>query len=99
MPHADEPDAQKLPGTFKEFVAKFPKLGDAHEAITHAVGSSGPLDAAINLASPVISGGHHVGDDAEPTSPAKLQSIRRSPVRGRSSLRIRSTPTVTVTTG
>src|SRR5688572_8278309 len=44
MPHADEPDPQVLPGTFNEFVSKFPKLGDAHEAVAHAVESYGPLD-------------------------------------------------------
>ena len=44
MPHADEPDPAKLPGTFSEFVGKFPKLGDAHESIAHVVESYGPLD-------------------------------------------------------
>ena len=44
MPHADDPNPEKLPGTFKQFVTKFPKLGDAHEAIAQAVESYGPLD-------------------------------------------------------
>lgn len=33
-----------LPKTFKDFVAKFPELGSAHEAIAKAVESYGPLD-------------------------------------------------------
>jgi alkylhydroperoxidase/carboxymuconolactone decarboxylase family protein YurZ len=44
MPHADERDPKSLPGTFNQFVTKFPKLGDAHEDIAQAVESYGPLD-------------------------------------------------------
>ncbi|MGE5612196.1 MAG: carboxymuconolactone decarboxylase family protein [Bacillota bacterium] len=36
--------ADKVPGTFKEFVARFPEMGKAHEQIARAVESSGPLD-------------------------------------------------------
>lgn len=35
----------KLPGTYKEFVEKFPALGRAHESIAKAVEDAGPLDA------------------------------------------------------
>ena len=34
----------KLPGTFKEFVSRFPELGQAHETIAKAVEKYGPLD-------------------------------------------------------
>lgn len=44
MPAPDPPE-KKLPGTFREFVARFPKLGEAHEQIARAVASAGPLDA------------------------------------------------------
>ena len=43
MPH-DEPP-QKLPGTYKAFITKFPALGEAHEAVAEAVAKAGPLDA------------------------------------------------------
>ncbi len=33
------------PPTFRDFVAKFPELGNAHEAIAKAVDRAGPLDA------------------------------------------------------
>jgi len=36
---------QKLPGTYKAFVTKFPALGEAHEAVADAVAKAGPLDA------------------------------------------------------
>jgi 4-carboxymuconolactone decarboxylase len=35
----------KAPGVFKQFIAKFPELGEAHEQIAKAVESYGPLDA------------------------------------------------------
>lgn len=35
----------RIPGTFGEFIAKFPALGAAHEAVARAVDSAGPLDA------------------------------------------------------
>jgi len=34
----------KLPGTFKQFCAKFPELAKAHEAMTDAAFAAGPLD-------------------------------------------------------
>ncbi|HYG73877.1 MAG TPA: carboxymuconolactone decarboxylase family protein [Planctomycetota bacterium] len=35
----------KLPGTYKDFVTKFPALGKAHEDVAKAVEAAGPLDA------------------------------------------------------
>lgn len=35
----------KLPATFKDFITKFPELGEAHEQVAHAVAAVGPLDA------------------------------------------------------
>ena len=40
----DDPNPEKLPGKFKEFVAKFPELGEAHAQIGKAVDGYGPLD-------------------------------------------------------
>jgi 4-carboxymuconolactone decarboxylase len=34
----------KVPGTFKQFIEKFPALGKAHEQIAHAALAAGPLD-------------------------------------------------------
>ena len=34
----------KLPGTFKQFCAKFPELARAHESMTDAALAAGPLD-------------------------------------------------------
>jgi alkylhydroperoxidase/carboxymuconolactone decarboxylase family protein YurZ len=34
----------KLPGSYREFVGKFPELGKAHEAVAEAVQRAGPLD-------------------------------------------------------
>ena len=34
----------RLPGTFKEFVIRYPALGRAHEGIAKAVEEAGPLD-------------------------------------------------------
>jgi alkylhydroperoxidase/carboxymuconolactone decarboxylase family protein YurZ len=36
--------AARLPSAYKEFVAKFPELGEAHERVAHAVDAAGPLD-------------------------------------------------------
>jgi 4-carboxymuconolactone decarboxylase len=44
MQNTDDPQPQKLPGTYKEFVTKFPALGAAHEAVGKAVDAVGPLD-------------------------------------------------------
>ena len=35
----------KLPGTYKDFITKFPALGEAHEAVAKVVDAVGPLDA------------------------------------------------------
>jgi len=37
-------DAQKVPGTFKRFIQKFPALGKAHEQVAQAALAAGPLD-------------------------------------------------------
>lgn len=34
----------KLPGTFKQFIGKFPAIGAAHESIARAADAAGPLD-------------------------------------------------------
>ena len=34
-----------VPGTYRAFVAKYPALGSAHEAVAEAVSAAGPLDA------------------------------------------------------
>ena len=44
MQYTDDPKPEKLPGTYKEFVTRFPELGKAHEDIAKAVESYGPLD-------------------------------------------------------
>jgi alkylhydroperoxidase/carboxymuconolactone decarboxylase family protein YurZ len=35
----------QIPGTFKDFVSKYPELGHAHETVAKAVEKAGPLDA------------------------------------------------------
>ena len=40
-----DPTAPRVPGTFKEFVRRFPALGRAHEGVAKAVEEAGPLDA------------------------------------------------------
>ncbi len=44
MQYTDDPAPEKLPGTYKEFITKFPELGEPHEQIAKAVESYGPLD-------------------------------------------------------
>jgi len=39
------PPRPRLPQTFKDFVAKFPELGEAHERVAQVVDKAGPLDA------------------------------------------------------
>src|SRR5688500_18780690 len=34
----------KLPPTFRDFITKFPALGEAHEGVAAAVAAAGPLD-------------------------------------------------------
>lgn len=41
----DSSDPNRVPGTYKEFVKRFPALGRAHENIAKAVEDAGPLDA------------------------------------------------------
>lgn len=41
---SDDPQPQQLPAVFKQFVAKYPGLGEAHEQIAKAVEAAGPLD-------------------------------------------------------
>jgi 4-carboxymuconolactone decarboxylase len=60
----------KLPVTFKEFVRRFPELGEAHEQVAKAVDSYGPLDAKTCC---LIKVGLSVG--------AGLESATRSHVR------------------
>lgn len=43
--HQHKSDSSKVPGTYKEFVKKFPALGRAHESIAKSVEEAGPLDA------------------------------------------------------
>jgi alkylhydroperoxidase/carboxymuconolactone decarboxylase family protein YurZ len=44
MTDANKPDAQKLPGSYKDFIAKFPAIGKAHEDVAKYVQTIGPLD-------------------------------------------------------
>ena len=44
MSYSDDPQPEKLPSVFKQFVARYPELGDAHQKIGKAVESYGPLD-------------------------------------------------------
>ena len=37
-------EEKKLPGTYKKFIARFPELGKAHEAMSDAAFAAGPLD-------------------------------------------------------
>ena len=41
------PEPSKPPGTFRAFAVRFPDLADAHERITQAAESAGPLDAKV----------------------------------------------------
>jgi AhpD family alkylhydroperoxidase len=41
----DDKSVAKAPGVFKQFISRFPELGEAHERIAQAVESYGPLDA------------------------------------------------------
>ena len=44
-PDPESPGNAKLPSTYKNFITKFPELGDAHESVAKAVENAGPLDA------------------------------------------------------
>ena len=39
------PSETPLPKTYKDFISKFPLLGEAHESVAKAVDAVGPLDA------------------------------------------------------
>jgi 4-carboxymuconolactone decarboxylase len=43
MPNRDDP--AKIPGVFKEFVARFPELADTHQKIGEVVDKMGPLES------------------------------------------------------
>lgn len=46
VPKADATSkTEKLPGTYKRFIGRFPELGDAHEKVAEAVAKAGTLDA------------------------------------------------------
>jgi alkylhydroperoxidase/carboxymuconolactone decarboxylase family protein YurZ len=45
MSEKTQPIQKELPRTFKEFVGKFPEIGQAHERIGKAVEGYGPLDS------------------------------------------------------
>jgi len=37
--------SSSIPGTFKDFISRYPALGKAHEAVAHAAEAAGPLDS------------------------------------------------------
>lgn len=61
---------EKMPQTFKDFIAKFPELGAAHEQVAKVVDRAGPLDAKTRF---LIKMGICIG--------AGLESAFRSHVR------------------
>src|SRR5215217_6980056 len=44
MVDATKKGSEKLPGTFRAFVSKFPELGKAHEGVAKACVAAGPMD-------------------------------------------------------
>src|SRR5215217_7575442 len=44
MVDATKKGSEKLPGTFRAFVSKFPDLGRAHEGVARACVDAGPMD-------------------------------------------------------
>lgn len=44
MPDDSSNPPQKLPGTYKAFITKFPAIGKAHEEVAKAALAAGPLD-------------------------------------------------------
>jgi 4-carboxymuconolactone decarboxylase len=44
MSEGSRAPGSRVPGTFQEFVARFPELGETHERIAQAVAAAGPLD-------------------------------------------------------
>ena len=45
IPEPDSTANEKLPGTYKKFITKFPQLGQAHGKVAKTVEQVGPLDA------------------------------------------------------
>jgi 4-carboxymuconolactone decarboxylase len=45
LPDGGQEQPQNLPRTFKQFVSKFPTLGEAHQRVGQEVQRLGPLDA------------------------------------------------------
>lgn len=43
--YPDNSSSSKVPGTYQDFVKRFPALGRAHESVAKAVEEAGPLDA------------------------------------------------------
>lgn len=41
---SNKPRESKVPGTYKQFIKKYPELGKSHERIATAVEAAGPLD-------------------------------------------------------
>jgi len=44
MPNQSDTEATKVPKTFKQFITKYPVLGDSHQAVAKYVDEVGPLD-------------------------------------------------------
>ena len=40
-----KPKTERVPGTYHDFVTRYPALGRAHEGVAKAVDGAGPLDA------------------------------------------------------
>lgn len=65
----------KLPGTFKQFIARFPQLGDAHEQIAQAALKAGPLDEKTCL---LVKVGICVGADMESALKANIRKAMQA---------------------
>ena len=44
MTATDDAQPEKLPGKFKDFVRRYPELGEAHQRVGQAAESYGPMD-------------------------------------------------------
>lgn len=44
MSSTDDAQPESLPGRFKDFIDRYPELGQAHQAIGRAAEAAGPLD-------------------------------------------------------
>ena len=65
----------KLPGTFKQFITRFPELGDAHEQIAQAALGAGPLDEKTCL---LVKVGICVGADMESALKANIRKAMQA---------------------